>query len=719
MSTHLLSALRQLISTWPGRAVVLLIVIGAAWTWWGVPPPLATSNAVGSALADTRARLDDRASARAAAVAAAAPLDGPRGDFEQRGTALRDLPADQRALAVRELAADARLVAQVAEAAAAERAALQAYDAVLMARTRDLGPLAESLRAATWPIVEHLKLYPPPLGTRADWPVLDAEFFTSRAAILERGELAAQVQAATEIGRSTYSLRQLRELDATYRSELERYAAGLQSSIDASATPPSPARLLLAAALTLVLVGLLLGAVALLSNGPPDRWIVGGVIALLLWYLLPMPLAFGGGILLALTIALRPALAGLLPLAAIPLYYRPRTVGALSFPLNETLIGWIGLALLLRAAWALGYPRVGDPHVGGGWRPRLGALWAELRAERTLLWLAGALVAASLISLLAPPLVDLRVATRELRRTIVEPALWALIVAVLLRRSWLRPDQLLWAVILPAAVVASDGLVRFALGRGIWATSGVPRLIGILPSSTALGVYLAVALAGGLTLALAAPSAERRAAGLLSVPLLLGVLLTFTRGAWIGVIVALALVLVLRRSWRMIGGLASVGAAGLLGMGLLQPTLLARVLRLGEGTGSARREIWAAALRAVQDSPLLGLGIDQFSHVDPARYAIPQIRFLTLAHPHNLGLDVWLQLGALGLIVVGAMLALTARQLWRARRNPVALAALAMLIDVVVHGMLDQTLLGGDLFYLWWMLVLLGLSATNYDKESL
>ncbi len=713
MITAVVAALRQLLSTWPGRAVVLLIGLGAAWTWWGAPPPLATSNAAGSALADTRARLDDRASARAAAVAAAAPLDGPRGDFEQRGAALRDLPADQRVLATAALAADARLVAQVAEAAAAERAALQAYDAVLMARTRDLGPLAESLRSATWPIVEHLKLYPSPLGTRADWPAPDAGFFTRRAAILERGELAAQVQAATEIGRSTYSLRQLRELDATYRSELERYAAGLQSSIDASATPPSPARLLLAAALTLVLVGLLLGAVALLSNGPPDRWIVGGVIALLLWYVLPMPLAFGGGILLALTIALRPALAGLLPLAAIPLYYRPRTVGALSFPLNETLIGWIGLALLLRAAWALGYPRV-----GGGWRPRLGALWAELRAERTLLWLAGALVAASLISLLAPPLVDLRVATRELRRTIVEPALWALIVAVLLRRSWLRPDQLLWAIILPAAVVASDGLVRFALGRGIWATSGVPRLIGILPSSTALGVYLAVALAGGLTLALAAPSAERRAAGLLSVPLLLGVLLTFTRGAWIGVLGALALVLVLRRSWRTIGGLAGAGTAALLGLGLLQPTLLARVLRLGEGTGSARREIWAAALRAVQDSPLLGLGIDQFSHVDPARYAIPQIRFLTLAHPHNLGLDVWLQLGALGLIVVVTMLALTARRLWCARRNPVALAALAMLIDVVVHGMLDQTLLGGDLFYLWWMLVLLGLSATNYAKEA-
>ncbi|MBA3469031.1 MAG: hypothetical protein H0T53_05250, partial [Herpetosiphonaceae bacterium] len=107
------------------------------------------------------------------------------------------------------------------------------------------------------------------------------------------------------------------------------------------------------------------------------------------------------------------------------------------------------------------------------------------------------------------------------------------------------------------------------------------------------------------------------------------------------------------------------------------------------------------------------------SHVDPARYAIPQIRFLTLAHPHNLLLDLWLQLGALGLIVVVTLLLLTTRHLWRARRSPVALAALAMLVDLLVHGMLDQTLLGGDLFYLWWVLVLLGLSATDYAKECI
>ena len=154
--------------------------------------------------------------------------------------------------------------------------------------------------------------------------------------------------------------------------------------------------------------------------------------------------------------------------------------------------------------------------------------------------------------------------------------------------------------------------------------------------------------------------------------------------------------------------LAAAGAAGLAGalFGLIRPALLARLLRLGEGTGAARREIWAAARAAIDDSPWLGLGLDQFSHVDPARYGIPQIRFLTLAHPHNLVFDVWLQLGLLGVAAVGLLIGLAGQRLWAARRDPFALAAGAILVDLVVHGMLDQTLLGGDMIYVWLLVLL-------------
>lgn len=699
--------LARLTTSWSGRGLIALVLLGAAWTWWGTPPPLSNANAPGTVLQDARALVERQANQRRAAVGAAAVLAGPRGDFEQRGIALRDLPADQQPAAARELASDVRRIEQVARTAEAERTALRAYDDALMARTRDLGPLAESLRPATWPIVEHLKLYPPPLGLRFDWIAPNADFFATRALILEDGTVDAQVQAAIEVGRSTYAVQQLRELDATYQRELDRYALALEAQVATTVGSPSLMRVLVAVLLTIALVGLLLFGGSVLTQGTPNWLTVGGIAALLAWYFLPLPLALVGGIAMAGALAARPALIAWLPLAAIPLYYRPRTLGPLSFPLNETLLGWIVVALLLRGGWAL---RQGG-HV------RWSALWALLWRERSVLIMAAGLLVVGGLSLLAPPLVDGRVALRELRRTMIEPALWALITSVLLRCNIVRPVQLLWALILPATVVASDGLIRFGLGRGIWATSGVPRLIGILPSSTALGVYLAVALAGAATLALVGELLERRVARLVLGPLVLGVLLTFTRGAWIGVGVALLAVLVIQRRWRIMAALVGSGGAVLLLLALLQPLLLNRVLRLGEGTGTARREIWTAALRAVSDSPLLGLGLDQFSHVDPARYNIPQIRFLTLAHPHNLILDVWLQLGSLGLVVLLTIVGVTIVRLWRLRRNPLALGMLAMLIDLLIHGMLDQTLLGGDLFYVWWMLILGALHLSDQNKE--
>ena len=46
---------------------------------------------------------------------------------------------------------------------------LKHYDDELMAWTRSLGAESEVLRADTWPIVEYLKLYPPPTGLNTDY----------------------------------------------------------------------------------------------------------------------------------------------------------------------------------------------------------------------------------------------------------------------------------------------------------------------------------------------------------------------------------------------------------------------------------------------------------------------------------------------------------------------------------------------------------------------
>lgn len=686
------------------RVLALLLLGLSCWTLFFPMPALSNANAPAALVQASLATLDQQTEQRQIAVAAASVLDGERGDFERRGVQLTQLSPEQQSQARRELAADVELLAQTSLAAEHERQALQAYDTALMAQTRDLGALAEQLRSATWPIVEHLKLYPPPIGTRSDWLAPSSNYFQTRAITISNGTPEQATQAAIEVGRASYSQRQLRELDQTYRQVLDQYAQTLQQTSTSQTNARPWWRWVLAAGLALSLAGLLWWV--LRDRLAKDWLLLAAGVALAAWFGLPWPVAAIGLLALVGLIGLRPSLAACLPLLAIPLYYRARLVGSLSFPLNETLFGISTAGLLLHLIWRWWH----------GQRPNVA--WLKAAWYWPIGAIALGLVLAAGLSLGSSGLVEPATALRELRRTIIEPAIWACLGLVLLATQRVKPQSMLWSYIVMAAWIAGDGLVRFALGEGVWATTGVPRLIGLLPSSTALGVYLGAGLAGSLALALSAESAkQRQLAWLLSLPLSLGVLLTFTRGAWLGVAGAVALVLLLQRRWRWLLGAAGLAGVGLAGFGLIQPKLLARVLRLGEGTGSARQEIWASAWRAVQDQPVLGFGLDQFAQLEPSRYGIPQIRFLTLAHPHNLLLDVWLQLGLLGLLVV---LSLIGWQIWRwwGSKQALGLVVLAILADLVIHGMLDQTMLGGDMIYLWWSLLLISVWRPSATEES-
>ncbi len=686
-----------------GYLLTLVMSLTLTLAWGGPLPSLWNANAPGRVLADARTTLEARASLRQTAMEAAAVLDGARGDFEQRGLALRELSVTDRAAAAATLAADARLLERLAASASAEREALRSYDNTLMASTRDLGPGGEALRPATWPIVELLKLYPPPVGLRSDWWPPDAVFFARGAAQLEAAGLEAQVAAATEIGRSTYSLRQLLDLDTRYRSELDRYAALLNAQRATPPPAPGVGRLALAATLTVLFAALFSYSIATMLDRRRAAVMLIGLGALALWYLPAMlPLALLGAVLLTVLIACRPALAAVLPLASVPFYYRPRTVGPFAFPLTETLIVIIILALTFRGSY----------HQIHWFRSGRAKYREFLRHERWLLLAGGGLLLAGVVSVFAPTVADLRTASREFRRTLLEPLLWAIVTLVLMRRKLVHPSDLLWALIIPATWVASDGLVRWALGRGSVILEGTPRLIGILPSATALGAYLGTALAAALALALAAASAKTRfSAAILSVPLLAATVLTFTRGAWIGVLLSVVTVLLARRAWKILGLLTTTASLGLGMISVVAPSFVLNVLRIGEGTAIGRVPIWIAAWNAIRSSPVLGLGLDQLAHVDPSRYGMPQQRLMTIAHPHNLVLDVWLQLGLLGVVVITGLVLRSAQSLWPARHHPVALATLAILVDLLVHGMVDQTLMGGDMIYIWWLVFIV---ATEY-----
>jgi O-antigen ligase len=129
----------------------------------------------------------------------------------------------------------------------------------------------------------------------------------------------------------------------------------------------------------------------------------------------------------------------------------------------------------------------------------------------------------------------------------------------------------------------------------------------------------------------------------------LGLVLTLTRGAWLGFLAgAAALSLVLRR----LSALVTMGAV-LLGLLLLLPAgpLEHRVRSFGDPSDPTMRErlyMWESGLQIVRDHPLTGVGPGQVKAVFP-RYALPEAHRKTTSHVHDTPLQITAERGLLGL----------------------------------------------------------------------
>jgi O-antigen ligase len=476
-------------------------------------------------------------------------------------------------------------------------------------------------------------------------------------------------------------------------------------------------------------------------------------LSLALFYRTGSPiLALSGLLIFGELTFLRPNL-GLLfvPLTA-PLYLIPASITGirgtpLLLPVHEVallvVLGVTVASWLWQRATADAQPATGDER----WAP-VGIRIREYVPQ--LLFLAAGLLGVLLA-------VDRAAALREFRWHIAEPLMfYALIRAQVARRRslaigrgvgsdvWsMRP--IMWAVaafIVGGVAVALLGLLQFVgvdlvpllgekqnFGGGNTVEAGaVLRATSVYGHPNNLGLYLervwplAAALAAGPLLAGGAWQTQERPSyrwffATCALVCLGGIVVSFSRGAWLASVVALAVLLVptLRRRFSgwliptlLISGTAIAVVAG-----------LAVTLRGGLGGGSdvARVLIWRESVAYLRQHPL-GLGLDQFyqyhnpefgrSLIDPSlvgksdQYA---------SHPHNLVLDIWLRLGPLGLIAFGWLLVRFLRAAVQAIRTPahvpLALGALAALSAALVHGLVDNFYFVTDLAFAFWLLLAL------------
>ncbi|HEY7349254.1 MAG TPA: O-antigen ligase family protein [Ktedonobacterales bacterium] len=183
------------------------------------------------------------------------------------------------------------------------------------------------------------------------------------------------------------------------------------------------------------------------------------------------------------------------------------------------------------------------------------------------------------------------------------------------------------------------------------------------------------------------------------------------------------------------------GGAGILGIVLFWPRIVALLNSGAHGKFWERLTIWKAAVLMIRDHMLLGIGPDSFKTLyqpsapnsyllqalDDQRSAAP---IATISHPHNFILDFWLSAGLLGVVAIfwllGAFAVVVVRTYRRCAALPqgrlpqyLVLGIAGCMAASVIHGLVDKMYFLPDLaLSFWFFLGVLLVLRTIAEQES-
>lgn len=332
---------------------------------------------------------------------------------------------------------------------------------------------------------------------------------------------------------------------------------------------------------------------------------------------------------------------------------------------------------------------------------------------------------------------------RAFRWTIIEPVLFYFLLTDVIknRRSLLRVADFFVAA---AVIVALYGIWQFIQDTNVLDVEGVSRISSVYEHPNNLALYLGRVAPLAACLAIFLPWGWRKLIYMaVTLPLAATLLLTYSRGAWVAVTVAMGAALFVgfrwrqgrvtawrmtRRAWVITGGVCVLlVVAGI----VVYPLLPERVKTIGSGV--LRIELWKSAAQMIADHPLTGIGPDQFLNQFQSKVMVngeplvvagkPVYRYMTAAqaqesftaHPHNIILDYWLTLGIMSVFVLLWLLWRYFREAVnrvkvfssKAGADPVgkalALGLLASMIDFLVHGTVDNSYFLMDLALTFWL----------------
>ncbi len=187
---------------------------------------------------------------------------------------------------------------------------------------------------------------------------------------------------------------------------------------------------------------------------------------------------------------------------------------------------------------------------------------------------------------------------------------------------------------------------------------------------------------------------------------------TWSRGAWLGFLIAMMLFLLMYSKKVLVIGLFGILAIPLLPF-VLPQSILDRFLsigNLGDTSTSYRVHIWEGTLNMLRDHFLggIGIGVEVFGEVYP-QYSLSGIE--SAPHSHNLYLQILVECGILGLILFALVLFTFVRHNFTFYAKPLpakprirTAALFCGILAVLAQGMTDYIWYNYRVYLVFWLL---------------
>ena len=296
-----------------------------------------------------------------------------------------------------------------------------------------------------------------------------------------------------------------------------------------------------------------------------------------------------------------------------------------------------------------------------------------------------------------------------------------LVVNLIRSKEWLQ--RCFIGVIFSCTLTALYGLYQnfFGTVEKTWQDSDMfseisGRVVSTFENPNVLAEYLIMVIPVMLAAMILANGMRAKLLPALSLAATLGCLVyTWSRGAWLGIMIGL-LIFLLMYSKNTLTVLL-FGALGIPFLPFVLPESITQrflsIGNVGDSSTSYRVYIWEGVVRMLKDHFVSGIGIgnDSFKLVYPY-YALSGIE--TAPHSHNLYLQITVELGIVGLIVFLAAMFFYAQGAFtlavgeERKAKHMSAAVFCGILAVLAQGMTDYIWYNYRVYFMFWLMLGLG-----------